>query len=71
MIPQRLLVLVPSEKRDWWANRIVAKVKAHNPTLYAAMGHWSFIPEEEKEKVVNEILTAAEQIHWEIQNENQ
>ena len=66
MIPQRLLELVPSAVRDKWANRIVEKVKAHNPALYAAMGQWSFIPEEEKETVVNEILAAAEQIHWEI-----
>ena len=69
MIPQRLLELVPSSMRDKWANRIVEKVRAHNPALYAAMGEWSFIPDEEKEKVVNEILTAAEQIHWEFQDE--
>lgn len=70
MIPQRLLELVPSSVRDKWANRIVEKVKAHNPALYTAMGQWSFIQEEEKEKVVNEILTAAEQIHWEIRDES-
>ncbi|MBO4585450.1 MAG: hypothetical protein J5675_02495 [Bacteroidales bacterium] len=69
MIPERLLKIVPSSVRDKWANRIVEKVKANNPSLYAAMGQWSFIPEEEKETVVNEILTAAEQIHWEIQDE--
>ena len=70
MIPQRLVDLVPSPVRDKWANRIVEKVKAHNPALYAAIGQWSFIPEEEKETVVNEILAAAEQIHWEIQHES-
>ena len=70
MIPDRLLKLVPSAVRDKWANRIVEKVRAHNPALYAAMGEWSFIPDEEKEKVVNEILTAAEQIHWEIRDES-
>jgi len=69
MIPQRLLELVPSSMRDNWANRIVEKVKAHNPSLYAAMGQWSLIPEDEKDTVVNEILTAAEQVHREIQDE--
>ena len=71
MIPQRLLELVPSSVRDKWANRIVEKVKAHNPALFAAMGQWTVVPDEEKETVVNEILTAAEQIHWEIRDENQ
>ena len=70
MIPQRLLELVPSSVRDKWANRIVEMVKAHNPALYAAMGQWIFIPEEEKETLVNEILAAAEQIHWEIRDES-
>ena len=70
MIPERLLKLVPSPVRDKWANRIVEKVKAHNPDLYADMGQWSFIPDEKKETVVNEILSAAEQIHWEIRDEN-
>ena len=70
MIPQRLLELVPSSVRDKWANRIVEKVKAYNPSLYAAIGQWSFIPDEEKETVVSEILTAAEQIHWEIRDES-
>lgn len=70
MIPERLLKLVPSEVRDKWANRIVEKVKAHNPAVYAAIGQWSYIPDEEKETVVNEILYAAEQIHWEIQDES-
>lgn len=71
MIPQRLLELVPSSVRDKWGNRIVEKVKASNPALFAAIGEWSFVPEEEKKKLVNEILAAAEQIHWEIQNERQ
>ena len=69
LIPQRLLDLVPSSIRDKWANRIVEKVKEQNIALYAAMGQWSFIPEEEKGKVVNAILTAAEQVHWEIWDE--
>ena len=71
MIPQRLLELVPSSVRDKWANRIVEKVMAHNPALFAAMGQWSYIPDEEKETVVIEILLAAEQIHWEIRNESE
>ena len=70
MIPERLLTLVPSSVRDKWANRIVEKVKAHNPALYAAIGQWSFIPDEEKEAVVSEILVAAEQVHWEILDES-
>ena len=70
MIPQRLLELVPSSVRDKWANRIVEKVKAHNPALYAAIGQWRFIPDEEKETVVGEILFAAEQVHWEIRDES-
>ena len=48
LIPQRLLDLVPSSVRDKWANRIVEKVKDQNLALYAAMGEWSFIPEDEK-----------------------
>ena len=70
MIPERLLTLVPSSVRDKWANRIVEKVKAHNPALYAAIGQRCFIPDEEKETVVGEILFAAEQAHWEIRDES-
>ena len=69
MIPERLLKLVPFAVRDKWANRIVEKVKADNPALYAAMGQWRSIPDEEKETVVKEILSAAEQIQWESQDE--
>ena len=71
LIPQRLLKIVPSSVRDKWADCIVEKVKANNPSLYAAVGQWSFIPEEEKETMVNEILAAAEQIDWEIQDDNE
>ena len=70
MIPERLLKIVPSSVRDKWANRIVEKVKAQNPALYTAIGQWSFIPDEEKETVIKEILVAAEKIHWEIQDES-
>ena len=70
MIPERLLKLVPSSERDKWANRIVEKVKVQNPALYSAIRQWSYIPDEEKETVINEILVAAEQIHWEIQDES-
>ena len=62
--------IVPSSVRDKWANRIVEKVKAQNPALYTAIGQWSFIPDEEKETVIKEILVAAEKIHWEIQDES-
>ena len=71
MIPQRLLELVPSSVRDKWANRVVEKVKENNPALYAAMGDWSSMPEDERQTVVNEILVAAEKIHWEIRNASQ
>ena len=71
MIPQRLLELVPSNVRDMWANRIVEKVRAQNPALYAAVGQWNFIPEEEKETLIDEIQTAAEQIHGEIRDERE
>jgi hypothetical protein len=66
MIPQRILELVPSQVRDRWANRVVEKVKNNNPVLYAAVGQWSVIPEEELGLVVSEITDAAEKIHWEI-----
>ena len=66
LIPQRLLEYVPADVRDRWANDIVAKVKAKNPVLYAAIGHWTVIPEEEREAMVSEILAAAEEIHNEI-----
>ena len=71
MIPERLVKLVPPAFRDKWADRIVAKVKAHNPALFAAIGQWTVVPEEERRTVMNEILHAAEQIHWEIRDESQ
>ena len=66
LIPQRLLEYVPADVRDRWANDIVAKVKAKSPVLYAAIGQWTVIPEEERETMVSEILAAAEEIHNEI-----
>ena len=66
MIPERILELVPSQVRDSWANHIVERVREHNPVLYAAVGQWSSIPEDELNQVVNEITNAAETIHWEI-----
>lgn len=74
LIPQRLLEYVPSAVRDKWANDIVERVKKQNPALYAAIGQWTVVPEEEREVVVTEILAAAEEIHNEIkrpQNEPQ
>ena len=69
MIPQRLLDIVPTAVRDKWANRVVEKIKQNNPELYTAIGGWSFIPEEERETVIEAIVTAADQIHREIRNE--
>ncbi len=68
MIPQRLLVFVPADIRDRWANRIVECFEEQNPQLYSAMGQWNVIPEEEKESVMREILTAAEKVHREIRS---
>jgi len=70
LIPQRLLVLVPPADRDKWADRIVEKFKVQNPECYAAIGEWRSVPDEEREDVVNRILSAAEQIHWEIRDES-
>ena len=70
MIPERLLKLVPFAVRDKWANRIVEKFKENNPALYTAMGQWRFIPDEEKETVFKEILSAVEQVHKETQDES-
>ena len=70
MIPQRLLDLVPSSAREDWANRIVEKVQERNPALFAAMGQWTVVPEEERRNVVNVILDAAEEVHWEIRDES-
>ena len=70
MIPQRLLDIVPTAIRDKWANRVVEKVNQNNPDLYSAIGGWSFIPEEERETVIEAIVMAADQIHREIRNES-
>ena len=69
MIPQRLLDIVPTAIRDKWANRVVEKIRLNNPDLYSAIGSWSIIPEEERETVIEAIVTAADQIHREIRNE--
>lgn len=70
MIPQRLLDLVPFSVREDWANRIVEKVQEISPSLFAAMGQWTVVPEEERRNVVNVILVAAEEVHWEIRDES-
>lgn len=64
MIPRRLIEFVPSPVREEWADRIVSKFKENNPGLYASIGEWGDIPEEEVAAVENEIVTAAEQIHY-------
>ena len=69
MIPQRLLQYIPLPSRDAWADRVVSKFKENNPELYAEMGQWRDIPEEEAESVRNGIFAAAEQIHREIADE--
>ena len=69
MIPQRLYELVPNVVRDKWADSIVEEFKAHNPSLYSAIGTWSVVPEEEREGLIDEILYAAGKIHVEMPNE--
>ncbi|MBR4809921.1 MAG: hypothetical protein IK031_06550 [Bacteroidales bacterium] len=69
LIPQRMYEFVPNAIRDRWANRIVEKVKEHNPGLYSAIGTWSVVPEEERESLINEILYAAEEVHMEVPDE--
>lgn len=70
MIPQRMLELVPLPDRDSWADQIVEIFQGHNPTLYLKMGLWTFLPEEENDNVMKEILFAAEKIHAGIRNES-
>ena len=70
MIPRRLLEYVPYSVRSEWADRVVSKFKENNPELYALMGQWGDIPEEELDSVQNAIVAAAEQIHQEIIDES-
>ena len=70
MIPRRVLEYVPTSVREEWADRIVTKFQENNPSLFAAMGQWADIPEEEIAAVQKEIITAAEQIHQEIMDES-
>ncbi len=71
MIPQRLLDFVPANIRDRWAGRIVELFRERNPELYAAMGQWPLVPEEEVDGVVKEILRAAETVHREIMDSHE
>ena len=70
MIPRRLLEYVPYSVCSEWADRIVSKFKENNPELYALMGQWGDIPEEELDSVQNAIVAAAEQVHQEIIDES-
>ena len=70
LIPQRLLEYVPSSVRGEWADRIVSKFKENNPELYASIGQWGDIPEDEVASVLKGIGAAAEQIHQEIIDES-
>lgn len=69
LIPERLFKIVPSAKREDWAGRIVVKFEENEPKLYAAIGQWDIVPDDERERIVRAILTAAEQIHKENRNE--
>lgn len=70
MIPRRLLEYVPLLIRGTWADRIVSKFRENNPVLYAEMGQWREVPEEEMESVLIEIIAAAGQIHLETVDDN-
>ena len=62
MIPRRLLECIPLLSREEWADQVVAKFKENNPALYAEMGKWLDIPEEEQDALQNKVLAAIEQI---------
>ncbi|MBR5385906.1 MAG: hypothetical protein IK143_08635 [Bacteroidales bacterium] len=66
LIPQHLLMLVPSTFRDMWANRIVKVFKEQNPKLYDEIEQWSVVPEERCDVVVTEILTVADKVYSEL-----
>lgn len=62
LIPRRLFELVPSSIRNKWADRIADKVQAQNPALYAAIGEWNSISEEDQAVVLKETIKAAEEV---------
>lgn len=70
MIPRRLLEYVPLQKRGSWADQIVSIFKENNPALYAEIGKWREVPEEEMESVLIEIIAAAGQIRQDIIDES-
>ena len=70
MIPRRLLEYVPLQKRGSWADQIVSIFKENNPALYAEIGRWREVPEEEMESVLIEIIAAAGQIRQDIIDES-
>ena len=67
MIPPRVFEFIPPSVRDEWASCIVERFKEDNRALYSAMGRWTYIPEEEMDDLMNRILSAAEQIHQDVQ----
>ena len=69
MIPRRWLAVIPTDVRDKWADRIVEKFKATNPELYAAMGEWRSLPEDEQAEVEKKVLSAADAVHREVREE--
>ena len=69
MIPQRWLAVVPPSVRDVWAERIVEKFKASYPELYADMGEWRAVPEDERVALENKVLSAADTVHREVREE--
>lgn len=70
MIPYRWLKVVPPDRRDLWADRIVEKFEEYNPELYSAMGLWTSIPEEIRDEVVKKVLSAADAVHQEMRDES-
>ena len=70
MIPFRWLKVVPQDKRDLWADRIVEKFEEANPELYSAMGIWTSIPDEIRDDMVKKVLAAADAVHQEMRDES-
>ena len=69
MIPRRWMAVIPTDVRDKWAKRIVEKFKETNPDLYAAMGEWRSLPDDEQAEVEKKVLSAADAVHREVREE--
>jgi len=66
MIPQHILVSVPSYIRNTWADRIVEVFHEDNPKLYSEIGMWDTVPEDQFDPVVAKIKSAADKVYYEL-----